>query len=471
MSLPRRIFYNTLVQTAGKIFSLIIGILTISLLSRYLEEQGFGQYSTVIAFMGMFAIFADFGLYLYVVREISKPATNHHEILGNALGLRLTAAAALLVLGASIAWLLPYDPIVKKTMFVAIAAFLFAALNQVLVGVFQKHLVQHLLVISETAGRAINLLLVYFFVRESFSLPYFVLAMALANAATFSLTLIFAKRYEKFQIAFDTKIWRQILRVSWPLVFGIILNLIYFKADTIILSVLKSEQEVGIYSLPYKILETLIVFPGMFIGLIMPLLSKTAFTDWAKFREILQRSFDALLLISLLVIVSTSFFAENIIDLIRGHQDFADSPALLQILILSAGTVFLGTLFGYAVVAVNKQKAMVKGYLLGAILGLILYLALIPRYSYWGAAWGTLATELIVATYAFFLVKKASSQKVSFKILIPAFPALLILVLFFHFASLPWMLEMGIGVLLYASALLLFRAIPLDLAREIMFLK
>ena len=103
--------------------------------------------------MGLFAIFADFGLYLYVVREISKPATNHDQILVNALGLRLTAAAALLFLGAGVAWFLPYDPIVKKTMFVAIAAFLFAALNQVLVGVFQKHLVQHLVVISETVGR------------------------------------------------------------------------------------------------------------------------------------------------------------------------------------------------------------------------------------------------------------------------------------------------------------------------------
>ena len=253
--------------------------------------------------------------------------------------------------------------------------------------------------------------------------------------------------------------------------FGVILNLIYFKTDTIILSVLKSEQEVGIYSLPYKILETLIVFPGMFVGLIMPLLSKTAFTDWTKFREILQRSFDALLLISLLVIISASFFAENIIDLIRGRGDFADSPALLQILILSAGTIFLGTLFGYAVVAVNKQKAMVKGYLLGAILGLILYLSLIPRYSYWGAAWGTVATELVVASYAFVLVKKTSNQKLSLKILIPALPALLILILFFHFASLPWMLEMGTGILLYAGALLLFRAIPLDLVKDVLFLK
>lgn len=471
MSLPRKIFYNTLVQTLGKIFALVFGILTISLLSQHLREEGFGQYSTVIALMGLFSIFADFGLYLYVVREISKPETNHAEILSNALGLRLVAAVGLLALGALVGLLLPYDQVVKETMFVGAAAFLFMALNQILVGIFQKHLVQHLVVLSETVGRAVNLVLVYLFITRALPFPYFVLALAVGNAVTFFLTLYFAKRYEKFGIAFDMTVWKKILKVSWPLIFGVILNLIYFKTDTFILSLYHTPQAVGVYSLPYKILETLIVFPGMFVGLVMPLLSKHAFTDWKKFYEIFQRAFDALLLVSILVVVSTSFFAYEVIDLIRGQQEFADSPALLQILILSAGVIFLGTLFGYAVVSVNKQKVMVKGYLLGAVIGLVLYFALIPKYGYWGAAIGTLVTEIVVASYAFVLVQRASKQSLSLKILIPTLPALVLVVLFFYLVSLPWMLELGLGIVLYGGALLAFRAIPLDLAKEIIFLK
>ena len=471
MSLSRRIFYNTLVQTFGKTGAVLIGLATIALLTQYLGEAGFGQYSTVLAFLGLFVITADFGLYLYVVREISKTDTNHREILSNSLGLRFAAAAVLLILGATISWFLPYDPLVKKTMFVGVLAFLFVSLNQVLIGIFQKHLVQHLVVLSETVGRLVNLALVFAFVKLGLNLPFFILALVGSNATIFLLTLLFAKRYEQFGIAFNFSVWKKILLSSWPLIFGVILNLVYFKMDTVILSLYHPPETVGIYSLPYKFLEGLLAFPAMFVGLVMPLLSKAAFVDWGGFKKILQGSFDALLLMAILVVVTVWFFAEPMIDLIKGKQNYFDSPALLQILILAAGTIFLGTLFGYAVVAINQQKAMIKGYLLGAIVGIVLYFALIPRFGYWGAALGTVVTEIVVCFYAYALVRKASQQKLSVSILLPAFPAILVLILFFKFVEMQWVLEIVIGGGLYILALVLFRAVPRELVEEITFQK
>lgn len=471
MSLSRRIFYNTFAQTFGKVFAALLGLVTVALLSQYLGEAGFGQYSTVVAYLGLFGVLADLGLYLYVVREISRPDTNHPKILSNALGLRLTAALITLLAASAIALFLPYDPVVKKAMFAGIGAFLFVSLNQVLVGVFQKHLVQHLLVAAETISRAVNLGLVYLFITQRLSVPYFILALLGASAVNFFFSFIFARQYERFGIGFDFGFWKKILRTTWPLVFAVILNLLYFKTDTIILSLFKSQEAVGVYSLPYKILEGLLAFPAMFVGLVMPLLSKTAFVAWGKFREIWQRSFDALLLAALLVVITFIFFSQEIINLIKGPRQYLDSPALLQILVLSAGTIFLGTLMGYAVVAVNKQKAMIKGYLLGAIAGLILYFSLIPFFSYWGAAWGTLATEIIVASYAYWLIRGASGQRLSAKILLLALPAILALAAFFSFVSLPWIVEIALGWALYITLLVVFKAIPLEFVKEIAFLK
>src|SRR3989344_1934306 len=96
-STPVKIFYNTVAQSLGKIFAAAIGLVTISLLSQHLAEKGFGEYSTVIAFLGVFVVLADFGLYLYVVREISKPGTDSGRVISNALGLRLNVALASLL--------------------------------------------------------------------------------------------------------------------------------------------------------------------------------------------------------------------------------------------------------------------------------------------------------------------------------------------------------------------------------------
>src|SRR3989344_1374103 len=478
-STPVKIFFNTVAQSLGKIFAAAIGLVTISLLSQHLAEKGFGEYSTVIAFLGVFVVLADFGLYLYVVREISRPEQDSDKIISNALGLRLTLSALCLLAGATLAWFLPYDPLVKKTMFLCVLAFLFVSAGQVLVGIFQKHLAQYLIVISETIGRAINLLLVVLFIRNNLTLPYFIGALILGNAATFIFTLYWARRFERFHIAFDISFWKEILRNTWPLVFAVILNLLYFRTDTVILSWIRPQEAVGVYSLSYKILEGLLAFPAMFVGLIMPLLSRAAFNDWPEFKNTMQRTFDALLLMAILAIVIALSFAEKIVEFMKtvGHTfadkagasapAYADSPDLLRILILAAATIFLATLFGYAVVALNKQKAMIRGYLLGAITGLVLYFALIPRFGYWGAAIGTVVSEIIVAIFAYRLVRKTSGQSVSLKIILPALPAILTLVLFYQFANFPWILEIALGMTLYIILLVAFRAIPKDFVKEI----
>lgn len=470
MSIGRKIFYNTLAQSLGKIFAVIIGLITLGFLSRYLGEQGFGQYSTIIAVLGLFATLADLGLYLYTVREISKAGGDHKKVISNALGLRLVAASSILIIGSVATLALPYDPLVKKTVFVGVLAFLFVALNQVLVGVFQKHLAQYLVVAAETVGRVINLALVYFFIKQSLDLPYFVAALILGNGAIFLLSLIFAKRLENFSIEFDFGFWKKILRASWPLIFSVILNLVYFKTDTVILSLFHSAQTVGVYSLPYKLLEGLLAFPAMFVGLVMPLLSSSAFVDWNKFKLILQRSFDAIYLMALPIIISVLFFPKKIIDLLRGEQTYLDSPALLQILIFAAAIIFFGTLFGYSVVAINKQKEMIKGYLFGAILGLVLYFSLIPRYSYWGAALGTVVTEFVVAVYAYWLVKKTSGQKISWGIVFPALPGAVLMFLFYYFVNIYWMLEIIIAASLYAITCIFTKAVPIGFVKEIFFM-
>jgi len=337
----------------------------------------------------------------------------------------------------------------------------------VLIGIFQKHLVQYLTLIAETAGRLIGLGLVYLFIREGLGLSHFILALVASNAVIFFLTVRYAKRYEKFSIAFDLDFWKKILAVSWPLAFSVVLNLIYFKTDTIILSVYHSEEAVGVYSLPYKILEVSLAFPGMFIGLVMPFLSRFAFADWDKFQRALQHAFNALLMVVVPMVITTLYFAEQIIDLVKGNVNYADSAAVFRVLIFATAIIFLGTLFGYAVVAVNKQKTMIWGYLAGAVVGLTSYFLLIPRYSYFGAAYGTIITEVVVSIFAFVLVSKTMPGKLSLKIFFKSLPAAVGLILFFHYVHLPWMAEMILGLATYAVLLVAFKAVSTKFVRGI----
>jgi O-antigen/teichoic acid export membrane protein len=51
MSLTGQVGRNTIVQVTGKVLGTILGLIVIALLTRYLGTEGYGQYTTVIAYL------------------------------------------------------------------------------------------------------------------------------------------------------------------------------------------------------------------------------------------------------------------------------------------------------------------------------------------------------------------------------------------------------------------------------------
>lgn len=100
--------------------------------------------------------------------------------------------------------------------------------------------------------------------------------------------------------------------------------------------------------------------------------------------------------------------------------EFALSGTILKILMLGTGMIFLGTLFGHIIVAVQKQKKMIWGYAAVAGISLVGYLILIPKYSFWAAAWITVFSEGAIACLTLFVVYKTTKIFPSFKILLKA---------------------------------------------------
>jgi len=462
----KKIFYNTLLQSVGKAISVAIGLITIAFLTRFLGDEGFGEYTTVISFMGFFGILADLGLYLVTTKEISKEGADEAKILGNVFSLRFITVLIMLIVGALISLFFPYSPQVKQAMFLGILAFASVSGTQVLVGVFQKHLVFYKLTASEIIQRLIFFGGVILLIRLGLGLTHLILVLAIANIVHFLICWRMAQKLIPFRLQFDTAYWKYILIKSWPLGSAVLLNLIYFRADTIILSFFKPAVDVGVYGLSYKILEVLMAFPAMFAGLIMPFLARYAFAEWDKYRLYLQKSLDAILLAVVPMVIVTLYFARPIIDLVGGNG-FTDADKVLKILIFATALIYLGNLFGYTIVALDAQKKMLWGYGTGALTGLILYFILIPKFTYFGAAIATLIVELIVLIFLYIITSKKAGFYPSFNILIKAFGAAFPMFVFFYFVNINWIIEALVGLTIYSVLLFVFKAIPKDFINDI----
>lgn len=488
MSLAVSVARNTLIQVVGKIIGTILGFTVVVMLTRYLGAAGYGQYTTVMAYLGFFSVIADLGLYLMVVREISKPGADESYVLGNMMGLRIVCAVIVLGAAALISFLMPYPAIVRTAICIGTLSFLMVAVNQLIVGVFQKHLAMSRVVIGELVGRVVLLGATIWLVAAGAGLLTIIWSVVAGSVVNALVTLWFAHRRVRLSVRFDFSYWRAIMAVTWPLSISVVLNLIYFRLDTVFLSIFKGSHDVGLYGAAYKVLEILVTFPTLFVGLVLPILTYHATTNRDRFISVFQKSFDVIVLAALPLVVGGVVLAKPIIVLVGGAE-FSGAAVIFQLLLIAVAFLFAGSLSGHTIVAINKQRQMVWGYLTVAIVGIVLYLLLIPRFSYYGAAIGTIITEGTIALIGFIIILRTMQFRLRFGVVFKSLLATVSMAVALwafmpvhttiaHALSnadlgllIATLCSLVLGVVVYLAALLLVRGVSPHFIKEVMQLR
>jgi len=431
MSLSARVAQNYIIQIISKVIATALGLVGTAIIARYLGQSGFGEYTVIITFISFFAILADLGLTLVTVQMISRPGADEQRILSNLLGLRLVSAVIFLGLAPIAVLFFPYSAQVKAGILAASLSFFFIALMQVLVGLFQKNLALSKVSIAEVASRIVLVVGIVTVARLDLGLVNIIWTMVLASFVNFIILYFYSREFVLIKLKFEAKIWREILTKTWPLATTIGFNLIYLKADTLILSLIKTEAEVGLYGAAYKIIETLITLPFIFAGIVLPILTAT----WAKaqaqnnqkrFKEILQKSFDVMAIFALPLMIGTQFLAEPVMILVAGIE-FIEAGSILRVLILASGIIFLQVMSAHAIIAFDKQKKIIPAYIFVSLTALAGYLIFIPKYSYFGAAWVTIYSELAIGFASFYLVWKYTKFLPNIKVFLKSMFASLVM--------------------------------------------
>lgn len=473
MSLTRKIAHNTLVQVVGRGGAGVLAVLAISFITRYLGREGFGYYTTVVAFLQFIAILIDFGLTTIAVQMVSEREEGVDKIMGNIMTLRTASAAIFLGAAPIAAMFFPYPGIIKIGIAITTVTFFFQLLLQTVTGIFQKHMAMQIPAAADFISRA-------FYVGAVAALIYFqqgflsiLWALAASNLVSLAIIYFYSRKFVVIRPAFDWAVWKTILSRAWPIGVSIILNLIYLKADIIILSLYKSQEDVGLYGAPYKLIDALTMFAMLFMGLILPLLAASwAKKEVARFAHIFQKTFNLLVMFIVPMLVGTYFVSGKVMAAMAGAA-FAASGKILMILTLGAAALFAGSLFSHTIIALNKQKMVIWGYLADAVLSLIGYYIFIPKYSYVGAAWVTVFSESFIVAIGAFIVWRETGLfpkilKISAKALAAALP---MAVLLYFIKNLPVAISMSAAATVYVIFIIIFRGITLEEVKKIVKIK
>ncbi len=405
MSVARKIAYNAVINVVAKVTSTVLALVAIGFITRYLGTEGFGKYSIALAFFSFFGAIADLGLYSVATREISRRGARAAYIMGNVFSLRLLISSSVFLLAFLVVLFLPYEQEVKMAILLSSLGFLFSSSYSVLNGIFQKDLAMDRVAMVELGGKVLQVACVVGVV--SFNLGFLALMWAFVLNMVFNFVGVYwaSRKYLPFALGKDIVFWKKFLKEALPMGISAIVTFVYFKFDTILLSFFQSPDDVGIYSGAYKIIENIVFFPAMLIGLVLPLLSKYIFEDRKKFEFLTNKLFKVFALLVLPLVVGVWFTAQKVMLLVGGEA-FLPSGAVLKILIFSLGCIFFAQIFNAVLLVGNEQKKLM--YVLGlcAILNISLNFFVIPRYSYTGAAITSVITEFCVVLLSGWLCYK-----------------------------------------------------------------
>ncbi len=469
MSLAHAVGRNTIIQFVGKILSTILGLVTFAVIERHLGPTAFGGYTFVMAYLGTFSVIADLGLYILFVRELNRAGADQNKVVGNMLALRWTTALIILTIGAIIAWLMPVDNNVRWSVLIGSLSYVAIAATQLLVGVYQSRLAMMRVTTAELVGRLALLGATVGAVALGGQLRAIVAAVAIGSIVNFLIVWGTAWKYVSLRLRFDFQYWGYILRQVLPVTISVVLNLIYFRADTLLLQAFASQYDVGLYGAAYKILEILITFPIMFVGLLLPALT-TAYTgnDRPRFIAIFQRGFELLLIAAVPIVTVGWIFAKEILVAI-GSDGYAPAAPALRLLLIAVAAAFLNALSAHCVTVIGKQKSMMWSYLTVAVAGLTFYLIAIPRLGMIGAAYGTILTETLTMLIGQIVVLRTVGFSLRLHFLPKLFVATgltIVAALLIH----PYSFWLGLvtSAVVYGLAVVLLQIVPLSVIKDIL---
>lgn len=419
----KKIFSNTLAQIGSKVMTAVISIFLIKILTWYLDLAGYGLYSKIYNYLSIFAVIADLGLYTITVREISENRENPkfvEKISSNVLTLRTLMGGVIIILAVTLAYFLDGYDSPLALLGVGIAGFftLLWLMNSSIMSVLQAHLKTEFSFIANISGKLTTFFLIFTISQSGIPIETGFLLIFLAwfvgNSVMTLCTWWYARRITRIHFWWDPVYIRHILWISLPYWLALFLNVIFFKVDVILLSLLEpqdiADRSIALYSVPMKIVEVGMMYGTVFLGSLLPVLT-LAFREnhLDRVRDYIEKSALILLYFGLGASIFLIAFSREIIILVANHDYVSrwglTSVDAMQIVASIFFFYFLSSLFTYVLIASNRQKIMLAINAGVAAVNIVWNIYLIPHFSFVGSAYMTLISQILLLILTWYVTR------------------------------------------------------------------
>jgi O-antigen/teichoic acid export membrane protein len=203
----------------------------------------------------------------------------------------------------------------------------------------------------------------------------------------------------------NSLVWRRtaVMGVAWCA------QIAFNSIDTLMLGVLSSPEQVGLYASAYRILTQVLITYYLIVLSVFPMLSRV---DPAKRTAVLRARFLLLIFgIGSVIAVVVSVFRRELLEIIFGRS-FLPAAPLVLILAWAIPLDFLTSYLNNAYIAWGMERKMLPCILVGAGTNIILNAVFLRRYGATAAAINTIISYLVYFVGLIF-VRRALKREMS----------------------------------------------------------
>ena len=405
--IPRRLFINTAAVFAGEGFARLATALMVIVVARRYGPAALGQYGYAVACASVLVLVPDFGLHLYVVRELSAHRDRQRAIFWSVCWVKLILTAGVILFAVGFgSWGVP-DTGRRVLLYLLVGRVILQTFSQVCMAVFKAYEQMHHIALIQLTNAALVVLWIVAALTLGASLPVAVAALVAGQIAETWLgwRILRGSFSPGRPYGWNPEIIRVILVASVPIGITALLQAFSLRIDILVLGFYVSNWALGLFQAAAWFPVGMYLATSLLMGVLLPKLSRLLRSGQPEGSAYVMGLVKNGLLLTGLGGLAVWFGAPSLLAWLFGPSSVS-ALTCLRILVLMLPFVFLNTTLFHVFVAARQPAVYLGALGLGVTAGLALSFSLTSAYGLLGAAMADVARELIISgAYLFVLVR------------------------------------------------------------------
>lgn len=395
MQFYKKLAANTIYQVIARIAASGSSFFITLFVARHFGVSDYGDFAKVTAYISIFYLFVDLGL-----NAIFLQKDDAHLRFRDLFYVRILLSVAIALISNALGFLLPYNqithigfsPAVRFGIFIFSGTLVTESILFSAAAVFQKKLIYKEFMVATIIGSLVTLACVGLFGLLNLPLVFVFVAFLLGAIVEAAFSLFYTEEM-LFPIVVHEEFVRKLFFETLPVSLMLIFNMIYFRADMILLSLFKPSTDVALYDISYRVFDFLIALPLFLSNVLYPKLIR----DEKNNRNVNQKLLEYVFVFTVLgaiVAIPMWFIAPLLFVFIKPELIGATVP--MHLLLLSLPVFFATNILQWILLSKKKQIALAWIYALLTLSNVVLNIIFIPAYSYIASAIITGVSEVFV---------------------------------------------------------------------------